>query len=174
MGPSAHVASARLWKAIAAFMGLCMHSFIAGLSLGVLLGRDHGEAMSAFAAIVSHKAIASFALGASFVRARGTSGEPLSRCAVLAWIVAFSAVTPLGVILGHAVGSVVHSQVAAALSAVAAGTFVYVGLVEIAIEELGDARHQRGRRSSAVGAVSAKAAALLAGYALMALLAVWV
>ena len=120
---------------IAMYASLSFHSMMAGLSLGVL--RNRVEARGTFAAIVAHKSIAAFALGAALVRTQDTSGKPLSKLPVAISIVTFSFVTPIGVMIGTGIGAVVDSWVSAAFTAIAAGTFIFVGLVEIAVDELG-------------------------------------
>lgn len=73
----------------------------------------------------------------------------------------FSAATPVGIFLGYAFAA--HSGgVGAAVSALAAGTFVYVALMEVVPKELEDGRHRL-----------AKMVSMLTGFGLMSLLAVW-
>ena len=177
----------RLWTAITLALGLSFHSLLAGLSMGVL--QDKSQILSVFAAIIAHKSIAAFALGTAFVRARASSGQALTRCQVVALIVTFSLVTPVGVLVGTALGGFSSSSMAAALTAVAAGTFIYVGLIEISSKELGQHDHANpgaarygtfqqadgaGSGGSAGSPLLPRAAALALGYALMALLALWV
>jgi zinc transporter 1/2/3 len=169
--PFVHVSggrATRMWTAGAMFVGLSFHSLMAGLSLGVLV--DGSKILSAFAAIIAHKTIAAFALGAAFVRSRDGHGRALTRQQVLLWVFVFSLVTPLGVLIGAAAGSVADTKTAAALTAVAAGTFLYVGLLEIASKELQCCEHEAGGG----GAVLGKAVALAVGFAAMAVLALWV
>lgn len=67
----------------------------------------------------------------------------------------------MGILLGYA-SALKSGGVGAAVSALAAGTFVYVALMEVVPKELEDGR-DRG----------AKMAAMLLGFGLMSLLAVW-
>lgn len=183
--PAQGSGSTRLWTAITLALGLSFHSLLAGLSMGVL--QDKSQIFSVFAAIIAHKSIAAFALGTAFVRARTSSGRMLTRCQIVALVVTFSLVTPVGVLFGTALGSFSTSTGAAALTAVAAGTFLYVGLIEIAGKELGQHEHAvppphygtfqqqaAGSISGGGSSLFAKAVALALGYVLMALLALWV
>jgi zinc transporter 1/2/3 len=77
-------------------------------------------------------------------------------------MILFASVTPLGVLAGALVGSFADNIACAVLTAIAAGTFIYVGLLEIAAKELRDRT-----------AVIPKAVAMIVGYVIMALLAVW-
>lgn len=150
-----------LWTAGAMFAALSVHSFLAGLSLGVTRA---GTAEAIFAAVVAHKTVAAFALGAAFVRARDARRRALSRCAIACWMILFAAATPIGVLAGAAIDPIGgDSATAAVLTAVAAGTFLYVGLFEVLAKELAP------RARGLVG----KACAAVLGYAMMAALAVW-
>ena len=169
--------SSGLIPSIILFSALSFHSLMAGLSLGV---SDH-TAWAIFISILAHKAFAAFALGASFVRHLA-----VSRRTIACWMLAFSVTTPTGVMLGTALTTVrargasngsryataqavpPPSQVAdnaltGALTAVAAGTFLHVGLIEVAQRELAKAKHVCGSMLM-----------LLLGFSLMALLALWV
>jgi zinc transporter 1/2/3 len=169
----------RLWTAITLFLGLSFHSLLAGLSLGILT--DKSTVLSVFAAIVAHKSVAAFALGVSLLRARTSSGRALTRTQVAASIVAFSLVTPTGVMLGTAAGKIADTRAAAGMTAAAAGTFLYVGLMEVAAKELAVARSEEAQGSHPPGVLAAccsstvaKATAMAVGYAAMAALALWV
>ena len=73
----------------------------------------------------------------------------------------FSLATPAGIALGY-VSSAHSGGVGAAVSALAAGTFMYVALMEVVPKELEDGRHR-----------GLKMGAMLLGFGLMSLLAVW-
>ncbi len=152
--------TSRVWTAAVLFFMLCFHSFLAGVALGAADERALGDAI--FAAIVAHKAVAAFALCAAFVRARDERNSPLSRVSIACGMGLFASVTPLGVLAGSIIRILADSTSCAVLTAVAAGTFMYVGLLEIVAKEL------RGPD------ICAKSIALLVGYGAMAVLAVWV
>lgn len=75
----------------------------------------------------------------------------------------FAVATPLGIGIGYAFSEIGHGSVSAAMSALASGTFLYVALNEVIPKEL---EHPDGHRLLKVGA-------LLLGFGLMSLLAVW-
>jgi len=88
----------------------------------------------------------------------------MSRRSIAAWMMTFSLVTPIGVMMGTALTTVADNAVSCALTSIAAGTFVYVGLFEVAQREVcaaGEALYP--------GMVS-----LALGFALMSMLAIWV
>lgn len=110
---------------------LSIHSIFAGLSYGT--NRDFNSAVGLFIAIVAHKGFAAFALGMSFLQ----NSIPLSKA--VGAIVLFSSMTPLGLVVGFTTSSLV--SVTASLwtslvfKGIAAGTFIYVSLVEILLGE---------------------------------------
>uniref|UniRef100_A0A7S3X728 Zinc/iron permease n=1 Tax=Emiliania huxleyi TaxID=2903 RepID=A0A7S3X728_EMIHU len=146
--------SSGLIPSIILFSALSFHSLMAGLSLGV----SDQTAWAIFISILAHKAFAAFALGASFVRHLA-----VSRRTIACWMLAFSVTTPTGVMLGTALTTVAENALTGALTAVAAGTFLHVGLIEVAQRELAKAEHVCGSMLM-----------LLLGFSLMALLALWV
>lgn len=77
-------------------------------------------------------------------------------------IALFACATPIGILLGYVFAEHGGGGVGAALSALAAGTFIYVALMEVVPKELEDGSH-RGK----------KMVAMLIGFGLMSLLAVW-
>lgn len=137
---------------------LSLHSIIAGVSLG--LEPDLAASVAIFIAIIGHKGAAGFALGTTLV----ADGTPLSRHRQR--IAAFSIATPLGIGLGAWASQVASGHVANLLEvgfdALAAGTFVYIALMDICREAF---RDSAGRWS--------KVSMAWAGLALMALVAVW-
>lgn len=132
---------------------LCIHSVLEGMALGAqptLRGTE-----DIFLAIVAHKGLAAYALGASIVESRASDAKFWTTIGL------FSLATPVGIVLGYA--SAAHGGgVGAAVSALAAGTFIYVALMEVIPKELEDGSHR-----------GAKMAAMLIGFGLMSLLAVW-
>ena len=147
------------FTAVVMFAALSFHSFLAGLSLGA-----DPEGTAVFIAIMAHKGFAAFALGTNFVRARAwKSNEPIPSKTILAWMIIFSLVTPVGVLIGTAVQEADESVATAVITAAAAGTFIYVALAEVAIPEL-----------ERPGNPLEKTACVVAGYSLMSLLAIWV
>eukprot|EP00300_Choanocystis_sp_HF-7_P032982 c4487_g1_i1.p1 GENE.c4487_g1_i1~~c4487_g1_i1.p1 ORF type:complete len:379 (+),score=82.83 c4487_g1_i1:36-1172(+) len=106
---------------------LVVHSFLEGISLGM---PDHLDGqIGLFVVVASHKAFEAFALGSCLTKA------PLQPSTKGVMLFLFALSCPLGGIVGaYAISeSSRHSKgVAQALSA---GTFIYVGLLEIVCEE---------------------------------------
>lgn len=91
---------------------------------------------------------------------------PLSQ--IGGWLLAFCMMTPVSILIGTAIqGSIHGSKAVDGLTAFAAGTFIYVGLIEILIKELTG-------EGTKVGSMGLKSFCLLLGYGLMAMLAIWV
>lgn len=137
---------------------LSIHSFIAGAALGI--EKTILASIVLFIAIIAHKGGASFALGISMVR-----GEVIRRRHIKV-ILLFSIMTPLGIFLGSALNKTFGSQTGQILEGVfdslAAGTFIYVAVLDIIEEEF-----------SIPGNELLKFLSIIAGLSLMALLAIW-
>jgi zinc transporter 1/2/3 len=140
------------------FLVLSIHSVIAGVSLG--LESALTSSLALLLAIVAHKGSAAFALGVSLCQTGLRSAEA-RRIVVL-----FSCMTPLGVLIGTLVQQVVGSGTATATEAVfdatAAGTFLYIAVADILEEVFAEAED-----------LWAKLILGLAGFGLMALVAIW-
>jgi zinc transporter ZupT len=108
----------------AALVGLSVHSLTSGVALAAV-AEDEQIASVMLWAILAHKGFESFSLASVFSM---TSREPRQ---VLALIVAFSFVTPLGLLLGHQVTALFGTGGIAVLTALAAGTFLYVCIGEL-------------------------------------------
>lgn len=133
---------------------LCIHSVLEGMALGAQSTLRDTEDI--FLAIVAHKGLAAYALGASIVESKASDAKFWTTIAL------FALATPVGIVLGYAFAEHGGGAVGAALSALAAGTFIYVALMEVVPKELEDGSH-RGK----------KMVAMLVGFGLMSLLAVW-
>ena len=137
---------------------LSIHSIIAGASFG--LETALLSSLAIFIAIIAHKGAAAFALG-SCLRDAGITGG-----AHLRLIVLFSIMTPLGIGLGSLFGRFLSGEDArlfeALFDALAAGTFLYVGIVDI----LSGLFHKPGSPWN-------KVILVLFGFLLMALVAIW-
>ncbi len=114
-----------------------------------------------FLAIIAHKGAAGFALTLDFQRAG------FARRKSVRMLTVFASMTPLGIILGSGLDRLLHKQYGllfeGLFDALAAGTFLYVGIVEIISKEFAD-RH----------GVAFKFVALCLGLTIMALIALWV
>lgn len=137
---------------------LSVHSIIAGIALG--LEGSLAASVAILTAIVTHKGSAAFALGVSLKSARFA---PRRLVTIIAF---FSCMTPLGLAIGTVFSQMVTGPTVVRLEAVfdalAAGTFVYVAVLDIIREAFAEEAD-----------LWPKFAALTLGFAGMALLAVW-
>lgn len=137
---------------------LSIHSVLAGAALGT--EDTMNGSLVIFIAIIAHKGAAGFALTLDFLRAGFGYAKTLRLLAL------FATMTPLGFILGTGLESVMHESYGRVFEgffdALAAGTFLYVAIVEIIAKEFADRR-----------AIPAKYFALCLGLLMMALIALW-
>lgn len=117
---------------------LSVHSFIEGIALGVQ--NDAQGTWAVMWAIVAHHFFAAFALGVSLLKG-GASSKWFFQMVTF-----FSLTPPVGGILGMAVNLSFESGLAGFLSeafkAIAAGTFIYVALMEVITEEFKSTCHK--------------------------------
>lgn len=158
LGGSTHDEHAAL-SAYAVLTALSIHSLLAGLALGA--EADLSEALVISAAIVAHKTAAGFALGVSLAR------SSLPRRVSWMLVALFATATPIGGLIGTALGASVGGELGATLEAgflsIAAGTFVYVATFDILRDEF-----------PAPGGRFAKWCVMTAGILSMSALALWV
>jgi len=137
---------------------LSVHSIIAGLSVG--FEPKMTSTLVILVAILMHKGSAAFALAISMER----HDVPRSRQKRLLGL--FVLMTPLGVVIGSVASTAVTGAAASPLEgifdSVAAGTFIYVAILEVIAEEFAGAE-DRWPKFTLIGA----------GLAMMALLALW-
>jgi zinc transporter ZupT len=139
--------------AVILYLALSFHSFMEGLGVGV---SSAGAAWGLTFAIVAHKGVATFALGTSVVR----SGVSTLEYALA--MLPFCCVTPVGVLVGMSIQSSGNDRLTNTVLALAGGTFICIGLMEIIAKELpGDSDKLL------------KIALVLVGWGIFALLAVW-
>ncbi|MEZ6017921.1 MAG: ZIP family metal transporter [Planctomycetota bacterium] len=108
----------------AALVGLTVHSLTSGVALAAV-AENQAIASVMLWAILAHKGFESFSLASVFSM---SSPDPRR---VLAMVIAFSFVTPLGLLLGHQVTALFGTGGIAVLTALAAGTFLYVCIGEL-------------------------------------------
>lgn len=108
--------------------GVALHASLAGVSLGLQSKRSSIYAI--FIAITAHKVAAAFSIACAFLRCGVTSVK-----ALLGFMTVFSLITPVGILIGLASHSAEHPSVRAVLEGIAAGTFVYIGTVEVIGDE---------------------------------------
>jgi len=110
---------------------LSIHSFIEGLALGVQ--PSVSETIVLLIAIASHKWIEAFAFGASFVKQEVT----LRRWVGI--LLVYSLATPAGITIGLFLSNYLTGDIASiiegTLEAIAAGTFLYVAIMDILKDE---------------------------------------
>lgn len=131
-GPAPAAQQAAPVQPLALLLALSAHSIIAGIALGV--EGDLSTSLLVLLAILFHKGSAAFALVVSSL-ASGASDKRAKSA-----LFAFSTMTPLGIGLGTAGSTVLEGQLAAVVTgcfgALAAGTFIYVGILDVINEEL--------------------------------------
>ncbi|MDA1265542.1 MAG: ZIP family metal transporter [Planctomycetota bacterium] len=111
----------------AALMGISVHALTAGISYGAT--RDHALISSAMlVAILAHKGFEAFSLTTVFQLAE------VAHKKLVFLVVAFSLITPVGVLMGEGISSLLGTAGTAILTALAAGTFLYVCLCELLVE----------------------------------------
>ncbi len=138
---------------------LSVHSVILGLALGAQSAL--ASAVIVFLAIVAHKGAAGIALGVGYQRAGLTHREAMPRLAF------FSAMTPLGIVAGASIGAMLTGRAdvffEAVFDSLGAGTFLYIAALDIIKTEFDGPRYH-----------AQKWLAAAAGFAIMALLAIWI
>jgi len=141
------------------FSVLGLESFISGSALGIT-GTSVGVMVIGIA-IITHTWAEAFALCTSFLKA-GMSNRRIYKL-----VAVFSVITPLGILAGMVLQSILQGYVAKVVSgmliAFAAGTFLYVATLEIIAEEF-ETPHNK----------FAKLNLLLIGFAFMSAIAVWI
>ncbi len=137
---------------------LSIHSIIAGIALGT----EHqiGQSIIITIVILAHKGSAAFALAISMLK----SG--IEKKNIVKLIAMFSFMTPFGIMIGTFISNVLSGDASefsiALFDALAAGTFLYVAIMDIFQEEFSD------RKDTVI-----KLTMAILGLLLMALLAVW-
>jgi zinc transporter 1/2/3 len=137
---------------------LSVHSLIAGTAMGA--EQTTTGILVIFIAIIAHKGSAAFALGVSMFRG-GVPRERIPRT-----IAVFSSMTPIGIVLGAVLSAMLSGHAAlmfeGVFDALAAGTFIYVAVLDVIGEEF-----------ALPGDRLAKFLLASTGAALMALIGVW-
>lgn len=158
--PSASVAKMRE-SLFLVFGALSLHALLEGFALGATSSASQASVI--FTAIIVHKVFEGFALGS-----RGRAAILLSKSlAPGSWVlsIAFCFTTPIGVVAAAAVVQSLNSSSAqvtlAVLLGLAAGSFLYVGLVEVIPGAIG-----RGNKAL-------NCAGLSIGFAVMSIVAIW-
>jgi len=122
---------------ISAFIGLSIHSLLAGFALGASFVVPR-MALVIFLAIVSHKSVAAFSLATIF----RLSNIPLKRA--LAMLAVFALCTPVGALLSLPLINTLSKVHITIPTALAAGTFIYVATMDLLPEAFHDTRKRLG------------------------------
>lgn len=108
----------------AALLGLSLHGLTTGIGYALADSRE-GVADAVFVAIVGHKGFEAFSVTSVFRLAE------FSRRRVTGLVLLFALVTPLGILLGEAMTASMGTLGVAVVTALAAGTFLYICLGEL-------------------------------------------
>ncbi|UCH62764.1 MAG: ZIP family metal transporter [Fidelibacterota bacterium] len=122
---------------ISAFIGLSIHSLMAGFALGASFVAPR-IALVIFLAIVSHKSVAAFSLATIF----RLSNIPLKRALVM--LAVFALCTPVGALLSLPLLNTLSEIHITIPTALAAGTFIYVATMDLLPEAFHDTRKRFG------------------------------
>ena len=137
---------------------LSIHSFVAGIALGI--ETRIVTSIVIFVAIIAHKGSAAFALSISMIRSK------ISKSRHIRVILLFSIMTPIGIIIGSFLSNAFSSSDTSisegVFDCIAAGTFIYISVLDIIEEEF-----------SIAGNEFLKFFFILTGFLMMALLGLW-
>jgi len=118
-----------------------------GAAVGI--EKNYDDITPILVAIVAHKFFSAFALGISLVKSGVSSQRTLQL------VISFACSTPAGILLGWLMSSVLvgatNSLTTEIVKGIAAGTFVYVALAEILLEEFSPTTHAHGHASAKNG-----------------------
>ncbi len=137
---------------------LSIHSVIAGIALGT--ENQIGQSIVIAIVVLAHKGSAAFALTISMIKAQ------IQKIKTIKMIILFSFMTPLGIAIGTIMTNLLDSTASefsiAMFDALAAGTFIYIAIMEIFHEEFKDRKY-----------LYLKFFMSISGVLFMALLALW-
>lgn len=108
----------------ASLVGLAIHAFAAGMGLSAA-GTVQGLAGPVFISIIGHKLAESFSLTTIFLLAE------FRTLSILLLLLLFSLITPAGIFIGDWVVELLPAAGVPILTALAAGTFLYVALCDL-------------------------------------------
>lgn len=114
-------------SALVFMAGVALHATLAGVSLGTQTERK--AIFSIFVAIASHKSAAAFSVGTQFLRCGVKDVKTMAL-----FMLVFAAITPVGILIGYFAEST-SPPASAVLEGISAGTFIYVGTIEVVGDE---------------------------------------
>lgn len=160
-----HVDPANSFSAIILTLALSVHSIVEGLGIGASSGVS--SIQSAFIAVVAHRGFTSFSLAQGMVTSGYWEDHSKRRYFYIS-IGTFIFVNLLGIAIGWGVSSSSKDNaLTAVLIGITAGSFIYVAVVEILPQETKTIK----RETLSLPPVLFS---FIAGYCLMAMLAIWV
>ena len=109
---------------LAALVGLGVHALTAGIGYAAAQSHTHVGGALLFA-ILAHKGFEAFSLTTVFQLAGA------ERKSILWMVLGFAALTPLGMLLGHSISAYMGDLGMGVMTALAAGTFLFVCLCEL-------------------------------------------
>ena len=137
---------------------LSIHSIIVGIALGT--EEMMRQSFIIAIAVLAHKGSAAFAMGVSMLK------NNIAHHKIVKLLIMFSLMTPLGIVIGMFISNVLSGKATefsiAMFDALAAGTFLYIAIMEILNEEFENTKH-----------TILKLCFAASGLLLMALLAIW-
>ncbi|PRP84327.1 zinc permease family [Planoprotostelium fungivorum] len=111
---------------------LSAHSIIEGVALGV--SSSTGETRDVLIAIAGHKLFDAFAFGVNIAKRNPATPQ------LIKMVCLFAFMTPLGILLGVSILHSSNNLIAEVVKAVSAGTFIYIAISEIILEEMSHAK----------------------------------
>ena len=156
--------SSSWYAGIMLFFTLDIHSVFAGISVGVELSN-----FPLLIALCVHKFSAGFALGATFCTIN------VQRHQYVVYAICFSLCAPIGVVYGWymSVNNLANNTTFGVVYSAVAGTFLYIGIMELGVKELLICRDDPHGSGVLIGLEKWKLVFLVIGYAVMAMLAIW-
>lgn len=146
-------------------LGILIHSVLIGIDLGITT--DAQSLHSLLIALCFHQFFEGIGLGSALAVAQ------VSRARGIIFSLMFAATTPIGVGVGIAIASTYDPESSLAtwlqgsLDSAASGILIYAGLVEMVVEDFVRCEEDRPVKKVAM------AGAVLLGYGLMSMLAIW-
>ncbi|NXH21538.1 S39A1 protein, partial [Bucco capensis] len=137
LGPAGTASARGAIRAALLVLALALHSVLEGLALG--LQEAEGAVLRVCLALLLHKCAVAFSLALKLLRGR------LRPPAIVASLVVFAMMSPLGVGLGTAVAAGAGPRqrlCRGVLEGLASGTFLYITFLEILPQELGVPQHR--------------------------------
>jgi len=152
---------------------LSIPSFLEGLGLGVDTFQSNDRGIGIFIAIFSIQGFEAFALGANF--AKEIDKKTMSRTLAIVIMAIFCILTPIGAILGGVLSGILSGSTLklfqGVVLALTTGTFIYVGLVEMFVEDFFGQRSTNGKTNYLK--IIAHSISVYAGYVGMSLFATY-